>query len=258
MKKIPLPILSTEPDVIKCRHCGSTQVRPSQKSSGSVAQMTYRCQSCKRHFRVGSDRPRKLSILAGGVLLVAVVTGVVLSLFSGGSGEVEYQPKVNLVNQEALGRIQQEAKRGNLQAQYDLGWTYWQNAEYQYAFPWIKAAAERGHTEAEYLLGMAYLNGRGTVQNYRAALELFTKAAQKGHLEAQYRLGIFYRDGLATLPNKETAYLWLNIAAARGHEDALQYRDKLAGVMTTEQITRAQEASAQAMAKLNSVVAGKP
>jgi len=258
MKKITLPSLSSEPDVIKCRHCGSTQVRPSSKSSGGAARTLYRCQTCKRHFRVGSGRSRMQYVFAGVVLLVLVLMGLLVSLLMTDTAEVAYQPRVDLLNREALAKTHQDAKQGNPQAQYDLGWTYWQNAEYLQAFPLIKAAAEHGHSEAEYLLGMAYLNGRGTLQNYQAALEQFTKAAQKGHLEAEYRLGIFYRDGLATPPNKESAYLWLNIAAARGHEEALQYRDKLAFAMTTEEITRAQEASTKTMPTLSTPAAGKP
>jgi hypothetical protein len=255
---IKIPPLSPEPDVIKCRHCGSTQVRPSYKSSGDSSRVTYRCQSCKRHFRIDTGLPRTKIVSVGVALLVAGLIGVVASKFIGGPTEAESPPSVKLINGVSLAQTQQSAQQGNLQAQYDLGWTYWKNAEYQKAFPWIQAAASHGHIEAEYLLGMAYLNGRGTVQNYRSALEQFTKAAQKRHLEAQYRLGIFYRDGLATLPNKELAYLWLNIAAARGHEEALQYRDKLTPAMTTEEITRAQEASTQAIARLDGVTAGKP
>lgn len=255
MIKIPLPL--PEPDVIKCRHCGSTQVRPSHKPSGDGSRVTYRCQSCKRHFRVDAGLPRSKIAFVGVALLAAVLLAVMASQFIGGPTEAESPPAVELINGVSLEQTQKNAQQGNPQAQYDLGWTYWKNAEYQKSFPWIKAAASHGHSEAEYLLGMAYLNGRGTVQNYRSALEQFTKAAQKGHLEAQYRLGIFYRDGLATPSNKESAYLWLNIAAAHGHEEALQYRDKLAVTMTTEEITRAQEASAQAITRLEGATAGK-
>ena len=255
---IKIPPLSPEPDVIKCRHCGSAQVRPSNKSSGDGSRVTYRCQSCKRHFRVDAGLPRSKIVIIGVALLVAVLLAVVASQFIGSPTEAESPPVVELINGATLAQTQQNAKQGNPQAQYDLGWTYWKNAEYQKAFPWIKAAASHGHSEAEYLLGMAYLNGRGTVQNYRSALEQFTKAAQKGQLEAQYRLGIFYRDGLATPSNKELAYLWLNIAAAHGHEEALQFRDKLAATMSTEEITRSQEASAQTISRLDGVATGKP
>jgi hypothetical protein len=260
MKKFTLPTLSPEPDVVICRHCGSTQVRPSSKTTSSAARTTYRCQACKRHFRVGPARSRNLSMMIGVAVLVLVLISLVAGVFfsMSDSVEVDYQPKVDLLNHDALAKVRQNAKQGDSQAQYDLGWTYWQHAEYPQAFPWLKAAAQQGHGEAQYLLGMAYLNGRGTLQNYRSALEQFTKAAQQGHQEAEYRLGMLYRDGLAAPPNKESAYLWLNIAAAHGHEEAQQYRDKLAAAMTTAEITRAQEASAQTMTKLSPPAASPP
>jgi hypothetical protein len=254
MKTLTPPTLSPVSDAIKCRHCGSTQVRTSSKSSGSAARVTYRCQSCKRHFHVDSGRPSRQSVIAGVALFVLALIVLGMSLIMGRTAEVDYQPKVDLLNRTALAKIQQDAKQGNPQAQYDLGRTYWQNAEYQQAFPLLKAATDHHHIEAEYLLGMAYLHGRGTVQNFRLALEQFTLAARQAHLEAQYQLGIFYRDGLGTPANKESSYLWLNIAAARGHEDALIYRDKLAAAMNKEELSRAQEASAQAIANFSAPV----
>ena len=35
------------------------------------------------------------------------------------------------------------------------------------------------------------------------------------------------------------AYIWYSIAAANGHNEAGEYRDKLAGLMTTEDISKA-------------------
>ncbi len=196
--------------------------------------------------------------MAGAAALVLVLIGGVVTLITADTAEDADLSQTGLHEPTAQIHLHQKAKQGDAQAQFDLGRAHWKNAEYPQAFPWFKAAAERGHIEAEYMLGMAYLSGRGTLQNYRAALDQFIQAAKHGHLEAEYRLGLLYRDGLATPPDKETAYLWLNIAAARGHEEALQYRDKLADVMSAEEIDRAQEASTQAHAKLIETLAGKP
>ncbi len=255
MNKFTLSTTSPEPVDIKCKYCGSTQVRQSHKSSGKSDWVTYRCQSCKRHFRVGKDGisvlPKKQHLIAGAALLALVLAGVAWNRFGPGPASVAEPHELEQVKHSVQTKTQEAAKQGDAESQYELGWSYWRDGDYRKAFPWIKAAADHGHSEAGYLLGMAYLNGRGTLQNYRAALEQFTRAAEKGHLEAEYQLGILYRDGLASTPDKESAYLWLNIAAAGGHEDALMYRDKLAAVMTTEEITRAQEVSAQMHAKMN-------
>ncbi len=258
MIKIPLPTLSSEPVAIKCKYCGSTQVRPSHKSSGKDTRITYRCQACKKHFRIGTGRlGMKPWLIAGGVLaLVALAIGI--SLLSNRPADVPFKAEIEHAKQDQLAALKKEVKKGDAQAQYELGRTHWLNAEYQQAFPLLKAAANQGHIEATYLVGLAYLSGLGTLQNYRSALEYFTKAAELGHMEAEYRLGLLYRDGLATPPNKETAYLWLNIAAARGHEDALLYRDKLAAAMSSQELHRAQEASAQTDAKLPDAIGTKP
>ncbi|OYY94292.1 MAG: hypothetical protein B7Y41_08210 [Hydrogenophilales bacterium 28-61-23] len=258
MKIIPIPIPSPKTKVIKCRHCGSTEVRPSHKSSGTGSRITYRCLACKRHFRVGSQLPNIKIVVAGGAILAVLLIASAAIFFSAESDDPLNQPDADVHNRAAMTQAQRKARQGDSQAQYQLGWFHWQNAEYQQAYKWLKAAADQGHTEAEYLLGMAYLNGRGTVQNYRDAMAMFSKSALRGHMEAQYHLGIIYRDGLSTPPDKESAYLWLNIAAADGHEEALQYRDKLALAMTTEEITRAQEASARTISQIAGAKAGKP
>lgn len=220
--------------------------------------MLYRCQACKRHFHVGSYWPDKRVIIASVALASALALGLLANLLTSNVADVEYQPAQASLDQTGTSKTQQAAEQGDASAQYELGRSHWHNAEYPKAFSWFKAAAKQGHIEAEYLLGMAYLSGRGTLQNYRAALESFTQAAERGHIEAEYQLGILYRDGLAMAPNKEAAYLWLNIAAARGHEEAVLMRNKLAAVMTSAEISRAQEASSQADARISAFSAAKP
>jgi len=243
---------------IRCPHCGSAEVRLSHRHTGHSSRTTYRCRECKRHFRVDSPllKGKLITGLAvAGVLAVAVVFG----LFQ------DNEPRrpsgsaaAHVDDSEAARNMMAAAKRGDPQAQYELGRTFWQRGEYAQALPWIQSAAGRNHPEAEYLLGMAYLQGRGTVQNYRTALAHFSKGAELGQLDAQYQLGIFHRDGMATPASKETAYLWLNLAAARGHQDALILRDKLGAVMASDELIRAQEASEEALKRFNGVAAPAP
>lgn len=237
---------------IVCRHCGSTDVRPSHKASRSSEYAVYRCRTCKQHFKVVSARPRIHAYLSIGVFLL-ILGGVAASFIMSSDPEAEYQPRIDARDPIALSKVKTGAQQGDPQAQYDLGLTYWRDANYAEALPLLRAAATAGHADAQYLMGMAYLNGQGIVQNYRDAMEYFNKAAQQGHLEAEYRLGIFHRDGLSTSQDREQAYAWLNVAAAKGHPDALAARDRLAMAMTGEQIVRAQETSAQ----LHDTLSGK-
>jgi len=232
----------------RCPHCGSADVRVSHRHASHAGHVTYRCRACKRHFRVAAAKDHKkllTGLAAAGAVLVALVFGLLdPDDPPAGGGDAAH---LSADDQARMEHFEAAAKRGDLEAQSELGRIRWQRAEYPEALPWLYAAAGREHAEAEYLLGMAHLQGRGTVQNYRAALEQFTKAAEHGQLDAQYQLGIFHRDGLATIASKETAYLWFNLAAARGHAEALVMRDRLAAVMGAEELLRAQAASEEAL-----------
>jgi DNA-directed RNA polymerase subunit RPC12/RpoP len=258
MKTNVLAALLPHKEAITCRHCGSTDVRVSHKATGSSEYVVYRCRACKHHFKVVSARPRIQAVLSVGVFLL-ILAGVVVSFFiDSAPEEVEYLPRVDVANGAALAKAQSAAKRGDAQAEYDLGLTHWHNENYKEALPLLRAAAAHGHAEAQYLMGMAYLEGHGIVQNYRGAMEHFTKAAEQGHLEAEYRLGIFHRDGLAAPRDRETAYVWLNVAAAQGHMEALAQRERLTMAMSGEEILRAQEASARMHEKLSARNAPQP
>jgi len=247
MTEHPLRIVVPDKIAHKCPYCGSLQVRPSSRLSSAKTHRRYRCEVCKRHFKSVPIRLRA-GILAA-IVLVPIAL-IAFGLYLGHTPEVKYQPQLDVQQQDVLAKRIEAAKGGDTQAQYELGNAYWKLGQYQDALPWIETAAGAGHADAEYLLGSAYLSGRGTLQNYRAALDHFLIAAQLGHLEAQYQLGLLYREGLAAPRDKESAYLWFNIAAARGHEDALADRDRLGLHMTTEQINRAQEASAREILRI--------
>jgi uncharacterized protein len=241
---------------VVCRHCGSSDVRLSHKTPSDSQQLIYRCRTCHHHFKVVSKHP-PLPAMISAALFILVVVGVSASFFMSATPDADYRPRVDMQDSAALARLEAAARNGNAQAQYDLGKAYWQHDDYLHAFPLIKTAAAQGQKDAQYLLGTLYFSGHGTVQNYLAAMEQFTKAAEQGHLEAQYQLGMFYRDGLAGPSNRESAYVWLNIAAAQGHADALMRRDKLMMAMSSDEIRRAQEASAQMHQRISNLVAAK-
>jgi tetratricopeptide (TPR) repeat protein len=242
---------------VTCRYCGSTNVRPSSKASARVEYVVYRCRACKQHFKVFSTRPRLHAYLGVGVLVLILVGGT-LGFFLSSGPEVAHPSHSDAQDPVSLSQVQTGAQHGDPQAQYELGLRYWHNEQYKEALPLLRAAANRGHAEAQYQMGMAYLEGRGIVQNYRGAMEYFSKAAEQGHLEAEYRLGLFYRDGLAAPMDREMAYVWLNVAAAQGHLDALGARERLAQIMSREEIVRAQETSAQMHQKLSTRAPGQP
>jgi len=250
------PTPAAEKRALKCIFCGSTQVRLSKKQRNSQSQLIYRCQTCKKHFKVGVPRFPTRHIAAG-AFVALILVGLVVSPLLRNSAEVDNQPELFQLEGAELEAAQAAAKRGDPQAQYSLGRNYWNQNAYPQAMAWIKAAAGQRHPDAEYLLAMAYLEGHGTTQNYRSALEQFTLAAQHGHTEAQFQLGMLYKDGTGIPRNYETAYIWLNVAAARGHAEASIQRDKITRLIPVEEISRAQQASTEMLARFSGVQAVK-
>ncbi len=59
----------------------------------------------------------------------------------------------------------------------------------------IKQAANQGDTQAQYNLGFMYYEGEGVPQDYAKAVEWYQKAANQGNTQAQYNLGFMYYKG---------------------------------------------------------------
>lgn len=236
---------------LSCPHCGSVDVRTSHRQPGGRFHTVYRCRGCKRRFKAPTSRYAMLgAVLAGVGAVVLIVLGALWAWNLQTPGDTASHSPA------ALGpEIQADlelARKGDAEAQYRVGRYYWSRDDYHRGFPWIKAAAAE-NAEAKYHLGLAFLAGRGTVQNYRSALEQFEEASRLGNLEAQYQLGMMHRDGLGVQRNRELAYTWLNVAAARGHLTAGQYRNRLSDLMSAEETNRAQEASMQELARMHAI-----
>lgn len=237
------------PNPIQCPHCGSTDIRLSSRQSERRPIDRYRCRKCKRHFE--KDAPHSGLIKTGtvvGVLLVASVVVTVAVIVAG--GVAQKPPGEATIPSIQLERKPPPAAGNDAASQYNRAFHLWALGDYREAFPWFRSAAEKGHREARYYLGLSHLYGRGTVQNYRLAFEQMQASAHQGHLEAQYELGLLYRDGHGVNANRELAYAWWNIASSHGHEGATHERDKIAAVMSPEQITQAQEVTMKELTAL--------
>ena len=84
------------------------------------------------------------------------------------------------------------AKRGNVQAQFDLAMMYASGngvaKNESVAFAWFHKAARNGHTEAKYYMGLSFLQGRGVKQQLHLARYWFKLASKAGHSKAIYHL----------------------------------------------------------------------
>jgi uncharacterized protein len=240
----------TTMNTISCPRCGSTDVRASQRRAIRLFHTTYRCRACKRHFRFKTLRQKVLLsalIWLGGL---ALATLTLMWALEPGTPAAPEQTAVAV--QPELAQDLALAKKGDGKAEARLGLYYWNRGDFRRAFPWLERAGP-SDPEAKYYLGLAYLDGRGTVQNYRFAFDRFLETAKLGNIEAQYHLGLLYRDGMGVEKSKESAYTWLNVAAARGHALASEIRDRLSDLMSKEEIARAQEASMQEINRLKAL-----
>lgn len=135
-----------------------------------------------------------------------------------------------LYSEKTVGLYAEEAEKGDVKAQYQLGMCYaegrgvkedWQkaievfkNIQNELHFTWISdykklfvknaLLAEEGDAEAQCQLGYFYSydshsycceNYYGVKQDWQKAIEWYSKAAGQGHAEAQYKLGICYAEG---------------------------------------------------------------
>ena len=145
------------------------------------------------------------------------------------------------------------AEQGNAMVQTVLGLLYYNGEgvpqDYKLAVHWYTKAAEQGYASAQYSLGEMYDKGEGVPEDDKQAVHWYTKSAEQGYLDAQSNLGVMYVNGYGVLQDYVKAYMWWNIAASNGNEDAREYRDKVAGMMTPEQIAEAQELARECIKK---------
>jgi len=74
---------------------------------------------------------------------------------------------------------------------YARGWDIRQ--DYKKAVEWYTKAAEQAHACAQFGLGQFYSNGSdGVMRDYKQATECYTKSAEQGHADAQNSLGDCY------------------------------------------------------------------
>ena len=132
---------------------------------------------------------------------------------------------------------------------FQKGLTAYDNGDYANALLEWKPLAEQGHPGAQYNLGQMYRQGIGVPQDYKTAVKWYTLAAEQGDAIAQTNLGVMYVKGQGVIQDYVRAHMWWNIAASSGRKDAVNNRDKVAGMMTPAQIADAQKLARECVRK---------
>jgi uncharacterized protein len=143
----------------------------------------------------------------------------------------------------ALKELKPLAEQGNKNAQLMLG-TMYKNGEgvlqdYAEAVKWYRLSAEQGDAYAPEKLGYMYYQGDGVLKDYAEAAKWYRLSAEQSNTTAQANLGTMYKNGEGVLQDNQTAHMWYNIASANGQKAAGEYRDKLAGIMSLTDISKA-------------------
>ena len=82
--------------------------------------------------------------------------------------------------------------------------------------------AEQGDAEEQLGLRLFYKIGNGVPQDYRKAVEWYTKAVEQGDAMSQYNLGLCYHNGQGVPRNYDKAIEWYTKAAEQGNDNARQ------------------------------------
>ncbi|MEP7366686.1 MAG: tetratricopeptide repeat protein [Acidobacteriota bacterium] len=110
------------------------------------------------------------------------------------------------------------------------------------AAKWYLLAAEQGNLAAQSNLANFYLNGRGVPRDLEKAIQLCSKAAHRGYAIAQHNLALMYANGQGVAQDLAWAHAWMDLASEE-LESSAAIRDRMAKVMTVEQLATAQELS---------------
>jgi TPR repeat protein len=114
------------------------------------------------------------------------------------------------------------------------------SGDYETAERLLRPFAEQGNTSAQYNLGAMYDQGQGVPQDYAEAVKWYRMAAEQGDALSQVVLGVRYANGEGVPQDYVLAHMWCNIAAAQGSKNGIEFRDRFAESMTSEQIAEAQ------------------
>lgn len=117
------------------------------------------------------------------------------------------------------------AKKGNVFAQYQLGYCYLKGLGVikndKQGFEWLIKAANQKLPEAEFALGMMYYHGVYVAQDLDQAISLFKKAASTSNNKpysphAAYMMGLLRENGYGVTRNYADALHWYTLSAALG------------------------------------------
>lgn len=164
-------------------------------------------------------RRRDLLVLT----LVAALADALPARAAEGGARVETKPR-NVPSPAVIAALRANARRGDLQAQYDLAVVLdcglGVRRDQAESLEWFRRAADKGHVGAQSALGYKYMTGDGAQRDDAAAFDWLQRAAERGNTSAQNNLGILYAQGRGVTADPVEAARWFRKAADQGALDA--------------------------------------
>ena len=130
---------------------------------------------------------------------------------------------------------------------FQKGYDAFSAGDYATALKEWPPLAEAGDKVSQFNLGVMYSNGKGVPQDNAEAVKWYRLAAEQGYDKAQNYLGIMFELGDGVLQDNTMAHMWYNIASANGGDKSGEWRDELAGRMTSADISKAQAMARECM-----------
>ncbi len=125
---------------------------------------------------------------------------------------------------QAVHWYRKSAEQGDPDAQCSLGWSYFKGQgvpqDYTQAVYWYRKSADQGDANAQLYLGYCYNYGQGVAQDYTQAVYWYRKSAEQGNAVAQFNLGYCYDEGQGVAQDYTQAVYWYRKAADQGDANA--------------------------------------
>lgn len=141
---------------------------------------------------------------------------------SNGEGMSYVAPNLQFYSQRIAWEL--DAKRGNLESEYNLGVMYLHGEDVkqdlQKAFKYLSSSAKKEFIPAYINLGIIYSNGIGVTKDLQKAFKYYEMAANKGNPYGEYNLGNMYLEGRGVKQDCKKAVSYFNLASKQGFADA--------------------------------------
>ena len=102
-----------------------------------------------------------------------------------------------------------------------------------------QARAEHGDARAAFQLGQLYTAADSVPRDAASAARWYRVAAELGLPEAQFALGLRYATGQGVSRDLRRAHMWINLAAVKSVPGSWEARDRLADLMTGDELAMA-------------------